>query len=238
MDALRSLLKLAVLLLIGYSFWNSGVTHLIAAPTSLESALHAVTGTALHLFLEVGLVALVIGIGDAVWARRRYSKQTKMTKQEVKDETKQSEVNPHVKGAIRSKQMKLARSRMMAAVAGADVVLANPTHIAVALRYESGTLAPVVIAKGAGVIAQRIKALAADADVPIVENKPLARALHAGTEVGDVIPVELYRAVAEVLATVYAARRRQGLPAQRPAALSPTRRKSRSTNRTRARSSA
>ena len=111
--------------------------------------------------------------------------------------------------------MKLSRSRMMAAVAGADVVLANPTHIAVALKYEAGTLAPVVVAKGAGEVAQRIKALAADNDVPVIENKPLARALHAATDVGDVIPVELYRAVAEVLAAVFAARRRRGLPAQR-----------------------
>jgi flagellar biosynthetic protein FlhB len=220
-ELVRSLVKLVILLLIGYAAWRSGVSHLIAAQTSLDSALHAVTGSALDLMLKVAIVTLIIGIGDAVWARRRYGKQTKMTKQEVKDEAKGQEVNPHVKGAIRSKQMKLSRSRMMAAVAGADVVLANPTHIAVALKYEAGTLAPVVVAKGAGEVAQRIKALAADNDVPVVENKPLARALHAATDVGDVIPVELYRAVAEVLAAVFAARRRRGLPVQRPAIQSP-----------------
>lgn len=220
-ELVRSLVKLVILLLIGYSAWRSGVSHLIAAQTSLDSALHAVTGSALHLMLEVAIVTLVIGVGDAVWARRRYGKQSKMTKQEVKDEAKGQEVNPHVKGAIRSKQMKLSRSRMMAAVAGADVVLANPTHIAVALKYEAGTLAPVVVAKGAGEVAQRIKALAADNDVPVIENKPLARALHKATDVGDVIPVELYRAVAEVLAAVFAARRRRGLPVQRSASSQP-----------------
>ena len=214
-ELVRSLVKLAILLLIGYAAWRSGVSHVISAQTSLDSALHAITGSALHLMLEVAIVTMVIGVGDAVWARRRYGKQTKMTKQEVKDEAKGQEVNPHVKGAIRSKQMKLSRSRMMAAVAGADVVLANPTHIAVALKYEAGTLAPVVVAKGAGEVAHRIKALAADNDVPVIENKPLARALHAATEVGSVIPVELYKAVAEVLAAVFAARRRRGLPAQR-----------------------
>jgi flagellar biosynthetic protein FlhB len=216
-ELVRSLVKLAILLLIGYAAWRSGVSHVVATQASLDSALHAITGSTLHLMLEVALVTMVIGVGDAVWARRRYGKQTKMTKQEVKDEAKGQEVNPHVKGAIRSKQMKLSRSRMMAAVAGADVVLANPTHIAVALKYEAGTLAPVVVAKGAGEVAQRIKALAADNDVPVIENKPLARALHAAADVGDVIPVELYRAVAEVLAAVFAARRRRGLPAQRTA---------------------
>jgi flagellar biosynthetic protein FlhB len=215
-ELVRSLVKLVILLLIGYTAWRSGVTHLIAAQTSLDASLHAVTGAALDLMLKVAVVTMLIGIGDAVWARRRFGKQSKMTKQEVKDEAKGQEVNPHVKGAIRSKQMKLSRSRMMAAVAGADVVLANPTHIAVALKYEAGTLAPVVVAKGAGEVAQRIKALAADNDVPVIENKPLARALHAATDVGDVIPVELYRAVAEVLAAVFAARRRRGLPVQRP----------------------
>jgi flagellar biosynthetic protein FlhB len=214
-ELVRSLVKLVILLLIGYAAWRSGVSHLISSQTSLDSALHAVTGGALSLMLKVALATLLIGVGDAIWARRRFGKQAKMTKQEVKDEAKGQEVNPHVKGAIRSKQMKLSRSRMMAAVAGADVVLANPTHIAVALRYEPGTLAPVVVAKGAGEVAQRIKALAADNDVPVIENKPLARALHAATDVGDIIPVELYRAVAEVLAAVFAARRRRGLPAQR-----------------------
>jgi flagellar biosynthetic protein FlhB len=216
-ELVRSLVKLAILLMIGYAAWRSGVTHLVSAQTSLDASLHAVTGATLDLMLKVAIVTLLIGIGDAVWARRRFGKQSKMTKQEVKDEAKGQEVNPHVKGAIRSKQMKLSRSRMMAAVAGADVVLANPTHIAVALKYEPGTLAPVVVAKGAGEVAQRIKALAADNDVPVIENKPLARALHAATDVGDVIPVDLYRAVAEVLAAVFAARRRRGLPAQRSA---------------------
>lgn len=216
-EGMRAFVKLAMILVIGLGLYRSGITHLIAAPTSLEGSLNLVTKTALKLITELAFVSLGVGIVDAIWQRRKFGKQSRMTKQEVKDEAKSSEGNPHMKGAIRSKQMKMSRSRMMAAVAGADVVLANPTHVAVALKYEAGTLAPVVVAKGVDHVAQRIKKLAADADVPIVENKPLARALNAGTNVGDVIPVELYRAVAEVLATIFAARRKRGLPAQRPA---------------------
>jgi flagellar biosynthetic protein FlhB len=115
-----------------------------------------------------------------------------------------------VKGAIKQRQMKLSRSRMMAAVLEADVVLVNPTHIAVALKYEPGSFAPTVVAKGAGEIAQRIRERAAEAGVPIQRDVPLARALHGACKIGDTIPVELFRAVAEVLATVYATKRRRG----------------------------
>ena len=153
------------------------------------------------------MIGLVIGIADAWWARHKFNKQAKMTKQEVKEEHKQSEGNPHVKGAIRAAQRKASRTRMIAAVKSADVVLANPTHIAVALHYDPDSSAPIVVAKGAGAIAKRIKEEAAAHAVPVVENKPLARALWRGCEIGDAIPAELYRAVAEVLALVYAARR-------------------------------
>ena len=132
-----------------------------------------------------------------------------MTKQEVKDEMKQTEGNPHAKAAIRGRQAKLSRSRMMAAVAGADVVLTNPTHLAIALAYEAGSAAPTVVAKGADRMAERIRAEATKHGVPILENKPLARALFGAVEIGDAIPVAFYRAVAEILALVYRTRARR-----------------------------
>jgi flagellar biosynthetic protein FlhB len=126
-----------------------------------------------------------------------------MTKQEVKDEHKQTEGDPAVKARIRSVQREMARRRMMEAVPEATVVITNPTHLAIALKYEDGMHAPQVIAKGAGYVAQKIKAIAAENDIPQVENKPLARTIFKSTEVGDYIPAELYRAVAEILAYVY-----------------------------------
>ena len=126
-----------------------------------------------------------------------------MTKQEVKDEYKQQEGDPQIKGKIRQKQRQMAMSRMMQEVPKADVIITNPTHFAVALKYESGMTAPVVLAKGQDAVAQKIKGIARDNRVPIVENKPLARALYAAVEVGGSVPQELFKAVAEVLAYVY-----------------------------------
>jgi flagellar biosynthetic protein FlhB len=126
-----------------------------------------------------------------------------MTKQEVKDEHKQREGDPSVKARIRSVQREMARKRMMEAVPEATVVITNPTHLAIALKYEEGMPAPVVVAKGAGFVAQKIRSIATDNDIPLVENKPLARTIFKSTEIGDFIPAELYRAVAEILAYVY-----------------------------------
>ncbi len=131
-----------------------------------------------------------------------------MSKQDIVDEHKQSEGNPEAKGMIRARQREAARGRMIEAVPKADVVLANPTHLVVALQYVPGSLAPVVVAKGAGAVADRIKAVAAEHGVPVLQDKPLARALYKAADVGDTIPAELFRIVAEVLAAVYAARRR------------------------------
>lgn len=126
-----------------------------------------------------------------------------MTKQEVKDEMKQSEGDPQIKGKIRQKQRQMAMARMMKEVPKADVIITNPTHYAIALAYKSGMIAPQLVAKGQDLVAQRIKEIAREARITIVENKPLARALYASVEVGDIVPQELYQAVAEVLAYVY-----------------------------------
>jgi flagellar biosynthetic protein FlhB len=142
-------------------------------------------------------------------ARRRIGKQVRMTKEEVKQEYKQSEGDPMVKSAIRSRQLAAARNRMMADVPTADVVLVNPTHVAVALRYEPERGAPRVVARGAGAIAVKIRALATEERVPLVRDIPLARALYRSTKVGQEIPPELFAAVAQVLAFVIS-RRTQG----------------------------
>lgn len=145
----------------------------------------------------------VIGLADFVWQRYRLEKSLRMDKQEVKEEFKQAELPPEVRSAIRRRQMMAARARMMAAVPDADVVVTNPTHYAVALRYSPELLAPEVVAKGMDLVAFRIRELAHESGVPVIPDPPLARALHAGVEVGEHIPEELYEAVAQVLAFVY-----------------------------------
>lgn len=156
------------------------------------------------------LAYLGIAVVDVVYQRHRHEKQLRMDHQEIKEEHKQHALPPEVRGAIRRRQMQQARARMMAAVPQADVVVTNPTHFAVALRYEGTMAAPEVVAKGQDLVAARIRELAAEAGVPVVSDPPLARALHATVEVGRQVPEELYQAVAQLLAFVYrmAARRR------------------------------
>ena len=144
-----------------------------------------------------------LGFLDYGYQKWQTTQDLKMSKQEVKDEMKQSEGDPQIKGKIKQKQRQMAMSRMMQEVPKADVIVTNPTHFAVALQYHKGMQAPLVIAKGQDFVAQKIKKLAREASVPIVENRPLARALFASTNIGDAVPAELYQAVAEVLAYVY-----------------------------------
>lgn len=159
---------------------------------------------AFTICLNVCLALILLAILDYAFQRWEYEKSLRMTKQEVKDENKQTEGDPKVKARIRSIQMETARQRMMAAVPEADVVITNPTHLAVALRFDAARMiAPQVVAKGAGYVAERIKQIAAENDVPLVEDKPLARTLYKIVEVGNPIPADLYKAVAEVLAYVY-----------------------------------
>jgi flagellar biosynthetic protein FlhB len=145
----------------------------------------------------------VIAAADYIFQRREFEKSLRMTRQELLEEMKHNE-NMQLKARIRARQRQLAMSRMMAAVPKADVVITNPTHLAVALRYEQGKMrAPQVVAKGQRLVAERIKAKASEHKVPLVENKPLAQTLFKSVEVGHEIPADLYQAVAEVLAFVY-----------------------------------
>ncbi|MES2093293.1 MAG: EscU/YscU/HrcU family type III secretion system export apparatus switch protein [Actinomycetota bacterium] len=167
----------------------------------------AADGTAV-LVRSAVVAGLLLAAADVFVVMRRNRKRTRMTKKEVKDENKSSEGDPLIRSQRRSRQLTMSRNRMMAAIADADVVLVNPTHFAIALRYEPGKSAPRVVAKGAGIIAQRIREQAETDSVPIVRDIPLTRALHAACDLGDEIPVDLYNAVARVLAFVQALRTR------------------------------
>jgi flagellar biosynthetic protein FlhB len=208
-EALKTLLKTSVVALV--LWWTVGaLTPTLVASGSLPLAetIDGIRGGAAAL-LRAGVAAgLALAVLDLVVVRRRTNKQLRLTKREVKDENKQSEGDPLLKGAIRSRQIAMSRNRMMAEVARADVVLVNPTHVAVALRYEPARGAPRVVAKGAGLVAARIRERATEHRVPMVEDVPLARALHSRCELNQEIPAELYEAVARILAFVMALRRR------------------------------
>lgn len=169
---------------------------------SLSAALAGTAGAALSLLRAVSLVALILGVVDYAVAWRRQRKQLMMTRREVTDEHRSSEGDPQVKAKIRERAKEIAKNKMMSEVALADVVLVNPTHVAVALRYEPLRGAPRVVAKGRGVVATRIRELATENRIPMVEDIPLARALHAACELGQEIPADFYTAVARILAFV------------------------------------
>lgn len=156
------------------------------------------------LALQMALILLVLGFFDYAYQKWEFEKSIRMSKQEIKEEYKQTEGDPLVKRRIRQKQRELAQGRMMADVPKADVVVTNPTQVAVAIVYDQKVMsAPTVVAKGEGFIARKIREIASENDIPIVENRALARTLLAQVEVGESIPEELYRSVAEVLAFVY-----------------------------------
>ena len=166
--------------------------------------------TVSSLARRAAIAYLLIGLVDFIYQKRKNKKSLKMDKQEVKEEAKQQQLPPEVRAALRRRQMAAARARMMAAVPTADVVVTNPTHFSVALKYDGTAPAPEVVAKGQDLVALKIRELAADHGVPVVPDPPLARSLHATVDVGQQVPEELYEAVAQLLAFVYrvAAQRR------------------------------
>ena len=163
------------------------------------------------LSMRLAIMLLIIGVVDYMYQKWDFEKSIKMSKQEVKEEFKQTEGDPQIKSKIRQKQRELAKRRMMASVPKADVVITNPTTLAVALMYDRDVMAaPQVVAKGKGVIARKIRELAEEHGVPIVENRPLAWALYESAEIGDEVPEKLYRGVAEILAMVYKLKKKAG----------------------------
>ncbi|SDC85352.1 flagellar biosynthetic protein FlhB [Sanguibacter gelidistatuariae] len=183
---------------------------LTAGGLSVAALLTAAGGGIATLLWSAVAAGIALAVADIIVIIRRNRKKTRMSRYEIKQENKSSEGDPQLKGAIRSKQLSMSRNRMISSVADADVVLVNPTHVAVAIKYEAGTGAPRVVAKGAGHVATRIREKAAEARVPMIEDIPLARALHGACEIGQEIPAELYTAVAQVLAFVMALKRRGG----------------------------
>jgi flagellar biosynthetic protein FlhB len=165
---------------------------------------------ALSLKLLAGVLAIYafLALGDAVYQRLSWMKRQRMSKRELKEEFKEQEGNPEIKARLRQIRVARLKKRMIAAVPTATVVVTNPTHYAVALKYEKGMAAPICVAKGVDSLAMRIRAVATENGVAIVENPPLARALHATVEIDDEIPVEHYKAVAEVIGYVLRLRRR------------------------------
>jgi flagellar biosynthetic protein FlhB len=179
-----------------------GFEHFIGM--DFADVLTEVHDVAFRMMAAIIIVVLVITVADVAYTYFTFYKQQRMTKKEVKDEYKQTEGDPLVKGKIRSMRVQRARQRMMAAVPKADVVVTNPTHFAVAMKYEPGSnRAPVVLAKGADFIAANIRKLAEEHKIPIVQNPPLARALYDTVEIDQEVPAEYYRAVAEVITFVF-----------------------------------
>ncbi|MEK9722372.1 MAG: flagellar biosynthesis protein FlhB [Rhodospirillaceae bacterium] len=200
-EFLKGILKLALVSTVafGLAVPMLGDVQLIPSMDFVFS-LHRIHEVAVMLVLSTVGVMTVLAFLDFVYQRHTYMKQMRMTKQEVKDEAKQQEGDPQVKSRIRSIRMQRARERMMQAVKDADVVITNPTHYAVALKYDIGEMnAPVCIAKGVDYMALNIRREAEEHDVPIVENPPLARALYATVELDEEIPTEHFKAVAEVI---------------------------------------
>ena len=204
-EFIKGILKMAIVGAVAFALIEPEIERITSAIYMAPSdILHLLWTLALRMIAGVcAVVSLIAGI-DFLYQRFEFHKSMRMSKQDIKDEMKQTEGDPIIKSRLRQLRIERSRKRMMAAVPEADVVITNPTHYAVALKYTSGEMAaPVVVAKGLDNIALRIRQVAEDSDVPIIENPPLARALHGGVEIDQAIPEDYYRAVAEVIGYVW-----------------------------------
>ncbi len=205
MELFKSILKIGLIVWIIWGDVEEVINTILPLyGFHLLAGLGIIGNFVLNIAIKIAAFYLIIGLLDFIYQKRKFKNEMKMTKQEVKDEYKNTEGNPEIKGKIRSKMREVSQRRMMQSVPSADVVITNPTHLAVALKYESNLgRAPVVVAKGEDFLAKKIREMAKEHQVEIVENKPLARMLYYNVEIGQEIPPELYQAVAEVLAFVY-----------------------------------
>ncbi|MDP4143281.1 MAG: fused FliR family export protein/FlhB family type III secretion system protein [Bacillota bacterium] len=210
-DQVKNLAVVITVGVVGYSFVKSNFTNVMMMSTLEFTSLPVVfKGLIQNILARVTLVVLAISLADYIYQRYQYNKDLRMTKQEIKEEYKQDEGNPEIKSKRRQKMRELSTRRMMQNVPNATVVVTNPTHIAVALKYEQGeNSSPVVVAKGADQVAIKIKEIAKDSEIPIIENKPLARLIYKEVEIDQEIPVDMYEAVAEILALVYKMKKRK-----------------------------
>ncbi len=204
-ELFKNVAKLAVIGLVAFYAVKSELDTVPILPDlSVSQILGTFGAAAFRVAIKCSIALIVIAVVDYAFQKWEFEKQLRMTKQEIKEEGKDTEGNPQIKGKIKQLQREQSMRRMMADIKKADVVVTNPTEFAVAIRYDSDTMdAPSVIAKGQRLVAKRIKELANEHDIPIVENKPLARALFKTCEVGMQIPPKFFKAVAEVLAYVY-----------------------------------
>lgn len=215
-ELIKSILKISI---VGIVAWNSikAEAHNIIMLMDLDllSVAEYITTTTLNIAIKICFAMLSIGVLDFGYQWWQYEKDLKMTKQEIKEEYKETEGNPEIKQRIRSKQREISGRRMLSEVPKADVIITNPTHFAVAISYDSSKApAPVVIAKGQDYLAKRIKEVAKENNVEVVENKPLAQTLYRTVDIGQEVPPELYQAVAEILAFVYRIKNKSTAQAQ------------------------
>lgn len=204
-EFLKGVIKITIVTVVGVFAVYGDLPRLrILASYEITETLTFLGMLALKVMVAACCIMFFVAILDYVYQRFEFMKQMRMSKKEIKDEHKQQEGDPMIKGKLRQIRMERARQRMMASVPSADVVITNPTHYAIALTYETGTMrAPILVAKGVDTVAFRIRDVAKEHDIPIVENPPLARALHANVDIDEEIPYEHYKAVAEVISYVY-----------------------------------
>lgn len=204
-ELLKSIVKIALIAYVAYTSIKDHQNELfLLYDIPLMQVIILVGTIVIDAGFQISLVYLVVGIVDWLYQKHKFKEDMKMTKQEVKDEYKNTEGNPEIKGRQRSKMREASQRRMMQNLPTADVVITNPTHLSVAIKYDAEkNSAPIVIAKGEDYLAMKIREIAKENNIEIVENKPLARMLYANVDVGAEVPPELYQAVAEVLAFVY-----------------------------------
>jgi flagellar biosynthetic protein FlhB len=216
-NLVKAIAKMSVISVVVWMTMSARLAEIVSLG-QLQPALASARLAALgfDVALRAGIVLFLLAVADYAWQRRKWIKSLMMSKEEVRQESRETDGDPQIKAAIRRRRQQLM-NRMIAAVPKADVVVTNPTHYAVAIKYDPLTMqAPIVVAKGERLLAQRIKDVARKAGVPVLEEPPLARALFASVPIGNPVPANLFRAVAEVLAWVYAIRQRMPVHRQRP----------------------
>ena len=204
-ELVKSVAKILLIALVTYSYIkNKGGLLYALYDMSMMQAVNLIGETVIELGIRISAIYMIIAGADFMYQKYKFKNDMKMTKQEVKEEYKNAEGDPEIKGKIKARMREASQRRMMQAIPKADVVITNPTHYAVAIRYDTELApAPIVVAKGSDYLAQKIKQIARENNVEIVEDKPLARMLYANVDVDKQIPPELYQAVAEILAMVY-----------------------------------
>lgn len=209
-ELVKSIAKILLIALVSYSYIKDKGDLLYALyDMSMMQAVNLIGETVIDLGIRISAIYMIIAGADFMYQKYKFKNDMKMTKQEVKEEYKNAEGDPEIKGKIKARMREASQRRMMQAIPKADVVITNPTHYAVAIQYDTEVApAPIVVAKGSDYLAQKIKEIARENNIEIVEDKPLARMLYANVDVDKQIPPELYQAVAEVLAMVYHAQGR------------------------------